>query len=152
MGRGGNKTGRSQPRFVQLYEWVQKTEAWATMPSGPRALYIELKRRYNGSNNGLIYLSHRDAGKVCSAHRNTVGGWFRVLEERGFIVMTRGPHLGPSGVGIASTWALTEYPTKDGRRATNAFKEWKSPAQKPCKPVTKTMRARLVHTANAQKL
>jgi hypothetical protein len=137
MAKGSNNTGRSSPKFVQLYFWVQETEAWATMPPGPRALYIELKRRFNGSNNGRIYLSHRDAAKACHAHRNTMSGWFRVLEERGFIVMTRGPHLGPSGVGISSTWALTEFGTIDGKRATNAFKKWKTPAQKPCLPVTK---------------
>lgn len=152
MARGGNKTGRSQSRFVQVFEWIMKTEAWETMPSGPRSLYLELKRRYNGTNNGTIYLSHRDAAKALAAHRNTVGGWFQTLEERGFIIMTRGPHLGPSGVGIASTWALTEYPTKDGKRATNLFKEWKSPAQKTCMVVTKTVRRPKVQNDDAQKL
>ena len=109
-------------KFVQLPEWLQRTGAWATMPPGPRALYIELKRRYNTFNNGEIYLSHRDAAIALAVHRNTVGGWFKELEQRGFIVMTRAPHLGPSGVGRSSTWALTEYPTKDGRKATMGFK------------------------------
>lgn len=108
------------------------------MPPGPRTLYLELKKRFHGFNNGSIYLSHRDAAKVCSVHRNTVGGWFQTLQERGFIVMTKGPHLGPSGVGIAATWALTEYPTNDGKKATMAFKKWKSPEQKPCIAGTKT--------------
>lgn len=108
---------------------MMATEAWETMPPGPRTLYLELKKRYNGHNNGAIFLSHRDAAKACSVHRNTVGGWFQTLEQRGFIVLTKGPHLGPSGVGVAATWALTEYPTKDGLRATMAFKKWKSPAQ-----------------------
>lgn len=115
-------------RFVALQEWMQNTEAWGTMPSGPRALYIEIKRRYNGGNNGTIYLSHRDAATALAAHRNTVGGWFKELERRGFIVMTRAPHLGPSGVGRSSTWALTEFPTIDGHRPTLAFKKFKTPA------------------------
>ena len=63
-------------RFVQLSEWLQASEAWATLRPGPRALYIELKRRYNGSNNGEIYLSHRDAAEALNVHRNTVGPWF----------------------------------------------------------------------------
>lgn len=46
MGRSGNKTGRSQPQFVQVYFWMMQTEAWATMPPGPRALYLEVKRQY----------------------------------------------------------------------------------------------------------
>ena len=36
----------------------------AALKPGPRALYVELKRRYNGVNNGSIYLSHRDASKA----------------------------------------------------------------------------------------
>lgn len=115
-------------KFVHLPEWLQKTGAWATMPPGPRALYIELKRRYNGANNGQIFLSHRDAAVALAVHRNTVGGWFKELERRGFIQMTRAPHLGPSGVGRSSTWALTEFRTTDGHKATMAFKKFKSPA------------------------
>ena len=53
------------------------------MKPGPRALYVELKRRFNGSNNGAIYLSHRDAAVALNVHRNTVGPMFRELERRG---------------------------------------------------------------------
>ncbi len=130
---------RGAGRHVQLPEWLQASVAWATMKSGPRALYVELKRRFNGHNNGQIYLSHRDAAKALNAHRNTIGSWYTELEQRGFIMMTRGPHLGPEGVGVASTWALTELPTQDGKRATNAFKKWRTPAQKPCMGVTNTV-------------
>ncbi|SDJ24689.1 hypothetical protein [Lutimaribacter saemankumensis] len=30
-------------RHVQFQEWLQQTEAWATLTPGPRALCIELK-------------------------------------------------------------------------------------------------------------
>jgi len=119
---------RGGGRFVQLPEWVMVTDAWATLPVGPRALFIELKRRFNGANNGEIFLSHRDAAIALNVHRNTIGPWFKILEERGFIHMTRAPHLGPSGVGRASTWALAEARTMDGGSATLAFKKWKTPA------------------------
>jgi hypothetical protein len=110
--------------FVQLEEWLQRSEAWATMPPAPRALYIELKRRFNGSNNGEIYLSHRDAAKALNVHRNTVGPWFDVLKERGFISLSTPPHLGPSGIGKASKWRLEELPTPDGKPATKSFMRW----------------------------
>lgn len=115
---------RGAGRFVQLPEWLQASEAWATMKPGPRALYVELKRRFNGNNNGEIYLSHRDAAKALSAHRNTVGGWFDELESRGFIRQTTGPHLGPAGIGQASKWALEEESTPDGKPAGKAFMRW----------------------------
>lgn len=136
MAKEYKQARKGKPPFVMLYEWMQNTEAWATMPPGPRMLYIELKRRYTGFNNGKIYLSHREAANACNAHRNTIGGWYQVLQDRGFIVQTRGPHLGPVGIGMAATWALTEVATADGKRATMEFKKWKTPAQSPCIAVT----------------
>ena len=116
-------------RFVQLPEWFQRTEAWATLTPGPRALYIELKRRFTGSNNGRIVLSHRDAATALNVHRNTVGRYFDELAARGFIAMRRGPFLGPSGIGQSSHWVLTELPTDDLRPATKDFTKWR--AEKP---------------------
>lgn len=85
MARKGYKAHkRGAGRFVQLPEWLQASQAWATLKPGPRALYIELKRRFNGSNSGRIILSHRDASKALAVHRNTVGPWFQELQQRGF--------------------------------------------------------------------
>lgn len=111
-------------KHVQLPEWLQASEAWATMKPGPRALYVELKRRFNGFNNGEIYLSHRDAAKALNLHRNTVRSMFRELERRGFIRLTIAPHLGPSGIGEASVWALEELPLNDRKPAGKAFMRW----------------------------
>lgn len=121
---------RGVEKFVQLYEWFQKTEAWATLTPGPRVLYIELKRRYNGSNNGRIMLSHRDAAKLLNVHRNTVGKWLVQLEERGFIKKTQSHYLGPSGVGQTSHWLLTELPSDDMKSARSTFASWR-PISKP---------------------
>jgi len=124
-------------RHVQLPEFLQASEAWATLKPGPRALYIELKRRFNGYNNGRIILSHRDAAQAINVSRNTVGPYFEELIARGLTSMTRGPHLGPSGVGQSSLWALQEIPTADGKPAMLGFKQWRK-KQKP--------RTKLVHT------
>ncbi|WP_253283978.1 hypothetical protein [Ruegeria sp. HKCCD6428] len=130
MARPYKRQKKGTGRHVQLPEWLQASEAWATLPPGPRALYVELKRRYNGSNNGDIILSHRDAATALNVHRNTVGPWFRELQQRGFITMTKAPHLGPSGIGKASVWALGEVPTRDGKPATKRFVSWRQ-KQKP---------------------
>jgi hypothetical protein len=71
--------------WVQLPEWLLSSAAWRSLKPGPRALYVELKRRYKGSNNGNIRLSHRDAATLLGVHRNTVGAWFAELEDKGFI-------------------------------------------------------------------
>jgi hypothetical protein len=127
----GQKKGAG--RHVQLPEWLQASEAWATLKPGPRALYIELKRRYNGGNNGRIILSHRDAAKALHVHPNTPGDWFKELEARGFIRVTQGHHLGPSGIGQSSHWALEELPTDDMKPASKRFMSWQQKQKPPTK-------------------
>jgi hypothetical protein len=129
---------RGAGRHVQLPEWLQASEAWATLRPGPRALYIELKRRFNGTNNGHIIFSHRDAAAAMNVHRNSVGPWFDELQARGFIILTQAPCLGPAGIGKASVWALGEMPTTDGKPAQKAFMRW----QAKQKPRTKNRTAR----------
>ena len=124
----GHKRGAG--RHVQLPEWVQASEAWATLKPGPRALYIELKRRFNGGNNGRILFSHRDAANALGVHRNTVGPWFIDLQDRALIRMTQAPHLGPAGIGQTSQWALEELATADLKGATKGFMAW-GQKQKP---------------------
>lgn len=120
-------------RFVQLPEWLQASEAWATLKPGPRALYIELKRRFNGSNNGKIILSHRDAATALGASKNTVGPWFKELQARGFIEQTEAPHLGPSGIGLASVWALDEEMRADMKLPRKRFMAWRQKQNPPTK-------------------
>lgn len=118
-------------KHVQLPEWLQDSEAWRTLKPGPRALYVELKRRYNGYNNGEICLSHREAAKALNVNRNTVGSWFRELEKRGFIRMIEGAYLGPSGVGLTGKWVLTEAPLSDMKPARKDFMQWRNPEACP---------------------
>lgn len=132
----GKKKGAG--RFVQLPEHLMQTEAWATLKPGPVALYVALKRRYNGRNNGRLILSYRDAAKLLNVHRNTITGYFRALEERGLIHMTQAAYLGPDGVGQSPHWALSELATCDGKHATMAFRAWRQNQ----KPVTETRQAR----------
>jgi len=131
MSRRKFKRG-SGPKFVQIEHWVMDCDAWQTMKPGPRALYVELKRRFNGSNNGDVFLSHRDAAKAMGVNKGTVGKYFAELRERGFIAVTQGHCLGSSGQGQADLYALTELPIATAP-ATKDFRAWKKQ-----KPVRKT--------------
>jgi Predicted transcriptional regulators len=118
-GKRSNTHGGS--RWVQLPEWLLGTPAWCGLSVGARALYIELKRRFNGGNNGNLRLSHREAAALLGLHRNSIGKLFRELEGAGFIRMMEGYYLGPSGVGLTSCWALDEYAMPDGTPALKRF-------------------------------
>lgn len=126
-----HKKGAS--KFVMFPYWLIGSEAWQSLKPGPRALYFELKFRFKGGNNGEIFLDHRVAGKALNVGRDTAGGYFRDLIEKGFIVETRGHCLGPAGVGQSATYALTEE-LLDSAPATKDFMKWKkqNPRRKTC--------------------
>jgi len=115
---------RGAGRFIQFDHWVYDSAAWQALKPGPRALYLEMKRRYNGFNNGEIFLSQRDAAKALNVGRDTVEAYRRELVAKGFIVQTKGHHLGAAGIGQAARWALTEYSVGIAK-PTFAFKAWK---------------------------
>ena len=113
-------------RHVQLSAWLQASEAWKGLRPGPRAHYIEFKRRLTGSNNGEIFLSHRGAAKAQNVNKNTATGFLADLIGRGFIHLTQGPHPGHIGIGVASKWDLDEERAKDGKAPAKAFMAWRA--------------------------
>lgn len=119
------KRKRGSGRFVQISEMMQSTEAWATLKPGPRALYIELKRRFNGRNNGQILMSCREAATLINVHRNTIPGYFQELQDRGIIRELRRGFLGAEGHGIATAWLLCELASADGKPAEMTFRTWR---------------------------
>ena len=61
-GRRHDATGRStNERFVWLKHWLLNSPAWKSMKPIPRALYVALRKRFNGTNNGQISISVREA-------------------------------------------------------------------------------------------
>ncbi|WP_052245152.1 hypothetical protein [Halocynthiibacter namhaensis] len=133
MAKGYKSKKRGAGRHVQLPEWLMQTEAWSTLPLGPRCLYVEMKRRYTGSNNGNLMLSHREAAVLLCVSKNTIGPYFRELETRGFISTKVSHCLGPSGIGKTTRWVLTEYPTADLKPAKKTFAAWRVKTKAPPK-------------------
>jgi hypothetical protein len=130
MGKRDKKGNRSQ--FIMLDHWVFEHSNYRSLCLGARGLLWELIRKYDGYNNGRLFLSHRDAAQRLGCSRNTVGGYYKELELAGFILKTRGHCLGPEGKGQSTQWELTHVPA-NGCKATVVFKN-KSPAQKTCIP------------------
>ena len=124
-GRRHNAKGHSTkgPRFVKLEHWMLKTPAWQSLPSAPRALYVELAQRYNGYNNGEISMSVREAARLLHIANDTATKAFRELEAKGFI---RRNVCGSFNWKIrhATTWILTEHAFAD-QLATKEFASWR---------------------------
>ena len=82
-------------------------------------------RRYNGSNNGRIHMSMREAETLCNCSNKPIRRSLERLQELGFIKKTK---QGGFNVKVrhASEWELTEY--KVGKElATKDFMRWKDP-------------------------
>lgn len=123
-GRRHDKTGRSQgvARFLKLEHWMLKTPAWRALSPAPRALYVELAQRYNGSNNGEISMSVREAADLVHIAKDTATKAFNDLEEKGFV---RRNQCGSFNWKLrhATTWILTEFPVGE-TPATKEFARW----------------------------
>jgi hypothetical protein len=127
MSRGHNRKGRSTNggAFVQLHHFMMKTEAWRSLSTQQRAVYVELAAIYNGANNGFLGLSVRRAAERCNISKNTAAICFEVLEVRGFIECVT-----PGGFSRktrhSTEWRLTSCRCdKSGVLPTKAFVRWK---------------------------
>ncbi|WP_406736548.1 hypothetical protein [Thioclava sp. GXIMD4215] len=132
--RGGEK-------FVQLGRSLLAHWRRLHLSCGARSLHVELIDRYNGSNNGRIYLSSREAAELLGVTRNTIMRYYEELAILGFIKETRPHALGVEGKGRASEWRLTHLaadgkgPTRDFEKTEPLLKNRATPASKPCQEI-----------------
>jgi hypothetical protein len=123
-GRRVDETGRNigDAQHVRLYHWLLRTPAWRSLTAQSRAVYIEIAQRFNGSNNGEIALSVRQAAERVSIAKDTASKCFRELEAKGFI---RRNVCGSFNwkARHATTWILTAY--EEGQEAASKdFIHW----------------------------
>ena len=83
MNKHQKKTG---PRFIQLFYWMFDTPAWKDLDAVSRAIYVELTARYNGSNNGRIAYSARQAAEELKISKDTAARGAERPPAHGFIV------------------------------------------------------------------
>ena len=138
---GGKKFGRgSSERYLRLRYWFLNSLAWKSLPVGPRALYLDMAQRYNGSNNGRISYSVREGAAALHVSKGSVKNWLDVLQERGFIACTRRGAFSLKTTRDASEWRLTEYDCDTlPLHATKDFMRWTPPEpEKNTAPKSKT--------------
>jgi len=127
-GRGVDATGRSkgEDQFVLIPYTMARSPAFRSLSGAALKVWVELRCRFNGGNNGKLSLSWDEAARLLGLSKGTVGRAFNELQEKGFIVMTkRGQWYGR----LATTWAVTDK-SHQGHLATHAWKHWKPPAKK----------------------
>jgi DNA-binding transcriptional MocR family regulator len=100
---------------------MAESAAWRSLSGAAVKVYVELRRRYNGGNNGDLSLSLDEAARLLNIGKATVARALAELEAKGFIRMTaRGRWYGRQ----ATTYAVTDRPV--GRNPpTNAWRAWR---------------------------
>ena len=122
-GRGANRKGRSKKRgkFVALGDGMLTSEAWRSLSGSAIRYYVELRRQFNGTNNGAIHLSLEEAKKRLGMAKDTALRAQNELADKGFIRKIK-----PGGFHqrLATTWALTDEPVPP-TPATYDYKNWR---------------------------
>jgi hypothetical protein len=125
---GRSRKGRSKHggQFVPISYVMAVSPAWRALSGNAIKVYIELRRRYNGGNNGDLSLSLDEGARLLSIGKATVARALRELEEKGFTRLTqRGHWYGRK----ASTFAVTDRPVGT-HPAGNRWRIWHNPAAK----------------------
>ena len=118
------KSQRERPeRYWSVGRYLLESEAWKSLSANARAVYIDIRMRYYGSNNGRIGYSVRAARAALAIGLGTASRAIGELEDRGFIAATKRGTFRLK-VRHASEWRLTDLvcnvtgdlPTKDFMR------------------------------------
>lgn len=121
-----NATGRNDGyQYAKITYAFLRSPAWLSL-SGPAArLWLHLRARYNGSNNGRLILSLEEGARDLHLGKATVQAAFKELESKGFVICKRRGHWYGRR---ASEWAVTDVPI-DGAVPTNEWRDWKPAAE-----------------------
>jgi len=127
--RKPNRTGRGGKalRHVRLYHYMTDSAAWHDLGPVARAIYCEIAKRYagDGSNNGRIPYSIRQAAAELRISPATASRGLRELQTHGFIIpVTKGAFSLKKR--HATEWRLTEFPCDPTHAlASKDFMRWR---------------------------
>lgn len=119
--RRGRKGGRDKvEQYAPLSYPMLQSPAWRSLGGSAAKVFLELRCRFHGHNNGKLALSLEEAARLLHMGKATALAAFAELVEKRFVVCTRkGQWYGR----LASTWAVTDKGV-DGCPPTNAWRQW----------------------------
>ena len=134
------RKGKSGSPFTQLYTWLLQSAAWRDLDPVARALYVELRMRFTGFNNGSIGLGVREASKDLNVSAATVSRAFQALIDHGFVRIASESTFDQKR--LTREWLLTELPDdRTGHKASKDFMSWRPPTEPQATNVVRLRRA-----------
>lgn len=121
------KDGRnSEHQYWNLPYSMMQSAAYRLLSGAALKVLHELRSRFNGYNNGKIFLSYEDAASQLALSKSTVKRAFDELQAVGLIVLTR---QGRWHGRKASEWRVT-FESTEGQPATHEWKQWQAPQRR----------------------
>lgn len=99
---------KGKSKFVMIDGYVKRCAAWKAMTPIERNTYIEVKWRYDGTNNGRIGLGVRELAQELNMGNDTASRSLKALVAYGFIANTKASAFSVKNRTVAE-WRLTEY-------------------------------------------
>ncbi len=112
-------------QYVNLHYAMLKSPAWRSLSGNAVRLWFELHTRFNGSNNGKVFLSLNEAAEILGLGKATVQRAYKELQDKGFLALEQ---EGNWYNRRAHEWRLTTKPvqTRSGNQiATNDWRHWR---------------------------
>jgi hypothetical protein len=130
-GRGVDQRGESkrESQYFKLFYIMAHSAAFRSLSGGALKVLIELRCRFNGGNNGKVFLSYQEAADILGMSKSTAARAFAELKEKGFIRLAGPGHFYGRR---AAEWILTDCPL-EGHPATRDWQAWRPQRQRKSK-------------------
>ena len=117
-----NLTGRNESeQFIAIPYAMARSTAFRSLSGNALKVWIELRSRFNGRNNGDLTLSLDEAARILGIGKATAQRAFAELEDKGFLKMVQ---LGSWYGRRATTWAVTDR-SYQGHAPTRDWNRWR---------------------------
>lgn len=120
---------KSEPRHIRLYHHITGTAAWESLSGNAMKVLLALVRIDDGTKNGKIFYSDRQAAIDTGLSRNTCIKSFRELVDKGFLRIVEKGHFDRK-VRHATVWRYTWQAAPGLCGPTRDFDKWKPQEKK----------------------
>lgn len=118
------KKGRSKSReqFVMLTHDMLTSPAWESLSAQARAVLIQVAKRHNGRNNGMLGASVRDLALECRINKDTAARALGQLIDAGFLELCQAGSFDFKKRHAAEYRLTWHWCDKTGQKGSRAWK------------------------------